>query len=111
MTNIDGKHSKLPYLHVKHENTCKTGIKMIENTFFSQIDKMFKIVSRVDECISFPFFRIPESILNVPTVIHLFRRKVTKSTVIVCELNDLSVFSIVSHDILYNYYILVYKHR
>ena len=35
MTNIDGNQSTPPpYLHVKHENTRKTGTKMIENTFF-----------------------------------------------------------------------------
>ena len=56
MTSIDGKHSKPPYLHAKHENTRKPGTKMVENTLFSQIDKILKIVSRFDEYISFPFF-------------------------------------------------------
>ena len=47
---------KPPYLHVKHKNTCKMGTKMNENTFFSQIDNILKIVSRFDECTSFSFF-------------------------------------------------------
>ena len=29
---------------------------MIENTFFSQIDKILKTIPRLDEYISFPFF-------------------------------------------------------
>ena len=35
MTNIDGKHSKPPYLHVKHKNTRKTGTKWSKIHFFS----------------------------------------------------------------------------
>ena len=31
-----------PFLHVKCENTRKTGTKMVENTLFSQIDKILK---------------------------------------------------------------------
>ena len=45
-----------PFLHVKRENTRKTGTKMVENTLFSQIDKILKIYPRLDEYISFPFF-------------------------------------------------------
>ena len=44
-----------PFLHVKRENTRKTGTKMVENTLFSQIDKILKIYPRLDEYISFPF--------------------------------------------------------
>ena len=44
------------YLHVKHQNTRKNTIKMVENTLFSQIDKILKIYPRLDEYISFPFF-------------------------------------------------------
>ena len=69
-----------PFLHVKRENTRKTGTKMVENTLFSQIDKILKIDPRLDEYISFPFFRVPEPVLNVSAVIYLFRRKVTKPT-------------------------------
>ena len=32
MTNIDGKHT---YLHVKHKNARKSGMKMVQNTLFS----------------------------------------------------------------------------
>ena len=70
-----------PFLHVKRENTRKTGTKMVENTLFSQIDKILKIYPRLDEYISFPFFRVQEPVLNVSTVIYLFRRKVTKPTI------------------------------
>ena len=44
-----------PFLHVKRENTRKTGTKMVENTLFSQIDKILKIYPRLDEYITFPF--------------------------------------------------------
>ena len=44
------------FLHVKRENTRKTGTKMVENTLFSQIDKILKIYPRLDEYIWFPFF-------------------------------------------------------
>ena len=47
---------KTPYLHVKHKNTRKAGVKMVENPLFSQIDKILKIVPRLDEYIWFPFF-------------------------------------------------------
>ena len=50
-----GNTRKPPYLHVKHKNTRKTGTKMVENTLFSQIDKILKIYPRLDEYISFPF--------------------------------------------------------
>ena len=59
MTNVDEKHSKPPILHVKRENARKTGTKMVENTLFSQIDKILKIYPRLDEYISFPF--VPSS--------------------------------------------------
>ena len=82
-----------PFLHVKRENTRKTGTKMVENTLFSQIDKILKIYPRLDEYISFPFvpdniystshFRVLEPVLNVSAVIYLFRRKVTKPTIYV----------------------------
>ena len=48
-----------PFLHVERENTRKTGTKMVENTLFSQIDKILKIYPRLDEYISFPF--VPSS--------------------------------------------------
>ena len=43
---------KAPYLHEKHKNTRKKGRKY---TFF-QIDKILKIVPRLDGYIWFPFF-------------------------------------------------------
>ena len=46
---------KTPYLHVKHKNTRKTDVKMVENTLFSHIDKILKIVPRFDEYIDFRF--------------------------------------------------------
>ena len=54
---------------------------MVENTLFTQIDKILKIYPRLNEYISFPFFRVPEPVLNVFAVIYLFRRKVTKPTI------------------------------
>ena len=66
---------KPPYLHVKHRNTRKTGTKNgREYTFFSDrqnIENTSKVGS---------FFRVPEPILHVLTVIYLFRRKMTKPT-------------------------------
>ena len=70
-----------PFLHVKRENTRKTGTKMVENTLFSQIDKILKIYPRLDEYISFPFVPGSRTGLNVSAVIYLFRRKVTKPTI------------------------------
>ena len=46
---------KKPFLHVKRENTRKTGTKIVENTLFSQIDNILKIYPRLNEYISFPF--------------------------------------------------------
>ena len=55
MTNVDENTQNPPFLLVKRENTRKTGTKMVENTLFSQIDKILKIYPRLDEYISFPF--------------------------------------------------------
>ena len=57
---------------------------MVENKYtytFSQIDKILKIVPRLDEHSWFPFSRVPEPILSPLTVIYLSRRKVTKHTI------------------------------
>ena len=70
-----------PFLHVKRENTRKTGTKMVENTLFSQIDKILKIYPRLDEYISFPFVPGSRTGFNVSAVIYSFRRKVTKPTI------------------------------
>ena len=58
MTNIDGKWKTLENPHVYtyntkiiHYNTRETGTKMVENTLSSQIDKILKIVPRLDEYI------------------------------------------------------------
>ena len=44
MTHFDGKHPKDPIFTRKtQKKTRKTGIKMVENTPFSQIDKILNI--------------------------------------------------------------------
>ena len=52
MPNLTENTQKAPYLHEKHKNTRKKGRKY---TFF-QIDKILKIVPRLDGYIWFPFF-------------------------------------------------------
>ena len=51
MTNIDGKHSKTPIFTRKAQNTRKTGTEMVEDTLFPQMDKILKILPRLDEYI------------------------------------------------------------
>ena len=61
-----------------------TGTKMVENTLFSHIDKILKIYPRLDMSTShFCCFRFPELDLNISVDIYLFRRKVTKSTILI----------------------------
>ena len=77
-----------PYLHVKHKNTRKTDklIKMVEDTLFSHIDKILKVVPRLDEYIWFPFFQVPEpSLWSYMHTVLVSSRKVTKPTVCVIQ--------------------------
>ena len=43
MTNIDENTQNPPLFYVKHENTRKTGTKMVENALVSQIDKISRV--------------------------------------------------------------------
>ena len=72
-----------PLLHVKRENTRKTGTKMVENTLFLRSTKYWRYIRGWMSTSHFRLFRVQEPVLNVSTVIYLFRRKVTKPTILV----------------------------
>ena len=73
----------LPFLHVKRENTRKIGVKMVENTLFSQIDKVLQMYPRLDVYISFPFF--PGSRTgNKPLCDHILVSSKSKGNQIYC---------------------------
>ena len=70
-----------PFLHVKRENTRKTGTKMVENTLFLRSTKYWRYIRGWMSTSHFRLFRVQEPVLTPSTVIYLFRRKVTKPTI------------------------------
>ena len=67
---------KTPKAHV-----CKTWGKWTKIHFFLRWTKYWKYIRGLLSRSHFTFFQIPEPILTPSTVIYLFRRKVTKSTI------------------------------
>ena len=74
------------YLHVNHQNTRKIRIKMDENTLFLRLTKYWKYIRGLLSRSRFTFFQFPEPILTPSTVKYLFKWKVTKSTIINCDI-------------------------
>ena len=92
---------KTPYLHVKHKNTRKIGVKMVENTLFSY-QQNIENSSEVGRVHLISVFRTPEPILNPLKVIYLFRSKVTKPNTCI-EIVHLNMVSFMYHHPLREY--------
>ena len=70
-----------PFLHVNAKILVKQVQKWSKIHFFLRSTKYWRYIRGWMSTSHFRLFRVPEPVLNVPAVIYLFRRKVTKPTI------------------------------